>query len=392
MFVKTGLYSALLVLGFSAASQATAIGLKLNNGSEQTFNNITISIENGVVNITTDPSSLAIDNGGLQGVNRPPVAAADNQSTGVGGASITIDVLANDTDADNDALTLTGVGTTSANGTAVISGQQIQYTPPSSTYEGEDRFTYTVSDGQLSSQGEVTVRVGNVNQPPTAVADSYTLDQDTNGLIDVLSNDTDPENDSLTLSSVSTPSSGTAVLENGQVRYTPNNGFHGQDSFNYTVRDSENNEASGLVSVTVNETQQTGNCPAKPSNVDIADGINWGQSNPQVRLDLEKDGISAVPFTTNNSASAYGAISFASVGNNDNVTKRIWISECPGGEPLSAGACKSSGSSTGRLNWYMGSHYLYCTLPKNKQLYFNVEGVNCGSSGCYVLRNYSYDD
>ena len=76
--------------------------------------------------------------------NATPVASGDAAATSEGTA-VLIDVLANDDDADGDALTLTSVGAP-ASGSAVIEGDQIRYTPEAG-FVGEDAFTYTVSDG-----------------------------------------------------------------------------------------------------------------------------------------------------------------------------------------------------------------------------------------------------
>ena len=70
---------------------------------------------------------------------------------------------------------------------------------------------------------------------PIARDDFVTIDEDTSVLVDVLANDTDPDGKLLTIASVSTPNHGTASIEWGKVRYTPDAHFYGTDSFSYTV-------------------------------------------------------------------------------------------------------------------------------------------------------------
>ncbi len=70
--------------------------------------------------------------------------------------------------------------------------------------------------------------------------------------IDVLANDSDPDGDSLSLVSVDAPANGSAVIENGAIRYTPDFGFSGSDRFSYTISDGQNT-ASAQVSVTVSD-------------------------------------------------------------------------------------------------------------------------------------------
>jgi len=76
--------------------------------------------------------------------NYAPTAINDVASL-VMGSSTTIDVLANDTDPEKDALTIVSI-TTPANGTASIVSGKVLYTP-NSGYSGADSFSYTVSDG-----------------------------------------------------------------------------------------------------------------------------------------------------------------------------------------------------------------------------------------------------
>ena len=71
--------------------------------------------------------------------------------------------------------------------------------------------------------------------------------------IDVVANDSDLEGDTLRVTSVTTPSNGTAVIKSGSantITYTPNAGFRGTDSFNYTLSDGFNT-VTGTVTVTV---------------------------------------------------------------------------------------------------------------------------------------------
>ena len=104
-------------------------------------------------------------------VNTPPVAVDDAAETPFETAKV-IDVLANDTDADGDVLTVTAV-TTPADGRADITSDangnntQVTYTPRSG-YSGADTFDYTVSDGTDSDTGNVRVTV---NAPPEVTAE-----------------------------------------------------------------------------------------------------------------------------------------------------------------------------------------------------------------------------
>ncbi|MHA2743451.1 Ig-like domain-containing protein, partial [Vibrio harveyi] len=66
-------------------------------------------------------------------------------------------------------------------------------------------ISYTISDGQLSDDATVAVTVNPVNDAPAAVNDVVSTDEDTAVTIDVLANDSDPENDQLTITNASVP-------------------------------------------------------------------------------------------------------------------------------------------------------------------------------------------
>ena len=99
------------------------------------------------------------------------------------------------------------------------------------------------------------------NDPPNAVADVASTNQDQDITISVLDNDSDIEGNALSISSVGSPGNGSTTLKGQNVVYTPNVGFFGEDSFFYTVSDGEN-ESTGKVKVSV---IRANNAPQKPS-------------------------------------------------------------------------------------------------------------------------------
>src|SRR5690606_11098791 len=84
---------------------------------------------------------------------------------------------------------------------------------------------------------------------PTAANDVATVNEDSTVLIDVLANDT--PSTGLTIQTVTNPPHGSATIESGQVRYAPDEHFHGTDTFAYTVSDGAST-LGGAVTVTVN--------------------------------------------------------------------------------------------------------------------------------------------
>ena len=188
-------------------------------------------------------------------VNAVPVAVDDTATTAEDTA-VDINVATNDTDADGDTLSVTAV-TTPSNGTAVIAeGSSITVTyTPNANFNGTDSFDYTVSDGNHTDTGTVTVTVTAVNDAPVAVDDTDVTTEDTAVVIDVVANDTDIDGDTLSVTAFTTPSNGTVIASGNAttVTYTPDAGFTGTDSFDYTVSDGTDTD-TGTVTVTVTGT------------------------------------------------------------------------------------------------------------------------------------------
>jgi VCBS repeat-containing protein len=196
-------------------------------------------------------------------VNDPPLAEDDAAVTDEDNP-VTVaaaGVLDNDADPDvGDTLTVTAVDTSGTVGAVTAWDADGSFTyDPNGQFEylqaggsTTDSFTYTVSDGNGGSDtATVTITINGVNDPPVAVDDSATTPEDTPVTIDVLSNDSDIDGDTLTVDSV-TQGTNSSVTNNGNnVTYTPDPGFSGTDSFTYTVSDGNGGTDTANVSVNV---------------------------------------------------------------------------------------------------------------------------------------------
>lgn len=189
--------------------------------------------------------------------NQAPVAIDDNTSTDEDIAVI-VNVLANDSDPDDDPLSIASV-TQGASGTVGINPDNTVTYTPNPNFNGIDTFTYQAADGTANSNSAtVTVTVNNVdNDPPVAVQDSIATDEDIPVVINVLANDSDPEGATLSVSSVTQPSNGTVVNNGTDVRYTPKANFNGSDSFTYTANDGTYDSSITTVTITVNSVNDT---------------------------------------------------------------------------------------------------------------------------------------
>lgn len=183
--------------------------------------------------------------------NQPPVAVADSAET-LAGQLVSIAVLENDTDADNDALVVSSV-TQPVNGTVTFTATAAVYTPTVG-FLGADAFTYTVTDGRGGfSTTSVSVTVATAtNVAPTANPDAASIGVNTGPVtVQVLANDSDANGDAMFVSDVTQPASGVVTFDGVSVTYTPVAGFTGIVTFNYTVSDGQGGSSPGLVTITV---------------------------------------------------------------------------------------------------------------------------------------------
>ena len=181
----------------------------------------------------------------------------------------TVNVIANDMDAEGDTLSVTAVSEPS-NGTAEIvegSMTEVTYTPKTN-FHGTDSFTYEVSDGYGGTDtGTVDVTITPVNDAPVATNDIFTVLENASATsLNVIANDIDVDGDTLSISVVnevaviSSPSNGAAVIKPGsttEIMYTPKGNFRGSDSFTYEVSDGNGGTDTGTVDVTITQANET---------------------------------------------------------------------------------------------------------------------------------------
>ncbi|UXI69148.1 Ig-like domain-containing protein [Tahibacter amnicola] len=219
--------------------------------------------------------------------NRPPDAVDDSATLPVNAPATAIAVLANDTDPDHDTLTVTAVSA-AAHGTATFTAGGVSY-QPTAGFTGTDTFTYTISDGFGGSDtATVTVRVGAGNRPPVAQNDQVSTPAGIPVNVSVLANDSDPDGDTVSVTSVGTPAHGTALKNaDGSVTYTPVAGYTGTDTFTYAISDGNGGSATAQVTVTVGG---AGNRPpvANPDRAQVLKG--YGADINVLGNDTDPDG------------------------------------------------------------------------------------------------------
>ncbi len=186
--------------------------------------------------------------------NTPPVGNADTGET-VTGTAVTIPVLANDEDAEGDELSIASF-TQAAHGTVTQDGDKLVYTPAAG-FTDTDTFTYVVQDSAGNKGNEATVTItcacgGDGNVPPVATADTAESTSGTPVPIAVLANDTDADDDKLSVVSFTQGAKGGTVTQSGDtLTYTPKADFTGTDTFEYVITDTADHKVTGTVTVTV---------------------------------------------------------------------------------------------------------------------------------------------
>jgi hypothetical protein len=198
-----------------------------------------------------------------------PHAQPDAATTPVG-TSVTVAVVANDTDADGHTFPITAV-TQGANGTVTISGTSVIYTPTAG-FVGTDLFTYTIIDAQgISTTATVTANVMSGNHPPMASADTVSIPIGTSVTVAVVANDTDADGHTFPITAVTQGANGTVTCQSTSVTYTPAATFVGTDSFTYTITDSQGATATATVTVIV--------LPDRAASLVAAYSFNVGSGN-----------------------------------------------------------------------------------------------------------------
>lgn len=178
----------------------------------------------------------------------------DQFSVAEDSGATTLDVLTNDTNSGSGTLSIVSVTQPASGGTVSVNSGVINFTPDAN-FNGTTEFTYRAGDGSgAQDTATVTVTVTSVNDPPSGVADTFNVIENSGAnRLDVLANDTiGPDTgETLSVTAVSGGNVGATIAvtsDNAAVNYTPASGFTGSDTFSYTVSDGT---TTSTVNVTV---------------------------------------------------------------------------------------------------------------------------------------------
>ena len=130
-----------------------------------------------------------------------------------------------------------------------------------------------------------------INRGPAAVNDAYTVDCNVPTTFNVVANDSDLDGDTLTITSVTAPGKGTAVISGGKIVYTPNAAScaGGTDTFSYSIADGKGGSATATVAVTITATLPANDAPVAVNDSYVVSCVNAAPLNVLVN-DSDKNG------------------------------------------------------------------------------------------------------
>ncbi|MDF4976363.1 tandem-95 repeat protein, partial [Vibrio parahaemolyticus] len=208
----------------------TQAGVDAVNNDELNLKNLTISasVSDGVNPTASDSDSLVVNR-----VNDAPTVenAIADQVLSEDFDAYTIDL--NEVFKDSDSSLEFSVSGNNSIQISIVSG--VATITPTADWNGKETITFTAKD----PSGESISQTVNFTVAPVAdiVADSVTVVEDTPTIIKVLGNDTFEGDDKVvSLDTNNGPANGTVSINpDGSVTYTPNDNYHGTDSFTYIV-------------------------------------------------------------------------------------------------------------------------------------------------------------
>ncbi|WP_028117262.1 Ig-like domain-containing protein, partial [Ferrimonas senticii] len=273
-------------------------------------------VDGGNVNITVTPENDAPD-------------AVDDYIQAVEEGTQTLYLLNNDSDADGDDLTITHIaGVELTPGTAqridldggyiyINASGDISFTG-NRDFFGQVQFEYTISDGNGGSDSATaTLEVRNEPDIPTAVDDSYTVNEDGTITLNLLANDLNPDNNGLTVErihdtfinegqtySIDVGNGTVNVAADGTITFVPNANFSGDINFDYWARSGGGQSDRGEVAISVTPDDADAVINDDSASTDEDNAVSGNVLSNDVKDDSD---LTVTGFTINGDSTVYNA-------------------------------------------------------------------------------------
>ncbi|WP_250162886.1 Ig-like domain-containing protein [Psychrobacter sp. WY6] len=207
---------------------------------EDTF---TYTINDGQGGVITQTATVNVANVNDAPVSEDSTIAATEDTVATGQLEVA-------TDADGDTLTYT-LDSEATNGTVIVNADGSYTYTPNANFNGEDSFTYTVTDGTETITKTANIIVASVNDVPVSKDTIIAATEDTvaTGKLEAA---TDADGDALTYAIATGAANGKVVIgKDGSYSYTPNQDFSGEDTFTYTINDGQGGVITQTATVNV---------------------------------------------------------------------------------------------------------------------------------------------
>ena len=263
--------------------------------------------------VSTDGElDVTVQTGSVRPTAAPDFASTSlNARTATGTRELRVDLLANDSVGSGNLLTLVSVQPIAGQRFRILGDGELFFTP---TVVGDFSTTYVVTDGIGPATGRLRIRVtkGGSNHPPVAIPDTAQLRSDGNATVDVLANDSDPDDDVLFVSAVSVPpalagSLQVAIVDHAGLRITAATHLTAPVTIGYTVTDGMAS-VPGVVTI-LPASSESDRQPPIVHDDQATVRVNGAAEIPVLENDLDPNGGSLsldpkVPFTTLTGATA----------------------------------------------------------------------------------------
>jgi VCBS repeat-containing protein len=243
-----------------AVSTAASHGSVVLNATNGTFtytpsanyhgsDSFVVTVSDGKGGTTTSTVTVGVTPG-------TDLSSANDSFTTDEDSVLTASVATNDSTTSGGALTY-AVATGVTHGTLSLNANGSFTYTPSANYNGSDSFTYTVTDAASGESATRTVNLGvtPVNDAPVATVDTANTPINTpiNNIV-VLTNDTDADGDTLSVTSASLvdASKGSLTLNvNGTLNFTPALNVTGPVVVSYTISDGQGATSTSTLTINV---------------------------------------------------------------------------------------------------------------------------------------------